>query len=149
MARAGAPAARALAVVDPRNGRRLAMLLDGELAAAGRHPEVLGVVAKHGDRAVNFLWENKGTIAAGAALTAFLADPEPFLNGTSRLAGRVSDGVIAPVVHETGRAVSNLVWAAAGLVALLGAAGALVAVKRPGLAATGVKAVIAWRRGRL
>lgn len=147
VARAGAPAVKALAAVDPRNGRRLNMLLDGELAAAGRHPEVLGVVAKHGDRAVNFLWENKGALAAGAALTAFLANPEPFLDGTSKLAGTLSHGVVTPVVQETGRAVSNLIWGIVCLVAGLGAAGALVAVKKPGLVAAAVKAAAGLRRG--
>ena len=65
------------------------MLLDGELAQAGRHPEVLGVIAKHGDGAADFLWRNKGTLAGGAALTAFLADPEPFLDGTPSPTGAV------------------------------------------------------------
>ena len=96
--RGGAQAVKALGAIDPRNGRRLTMLLDGELAQAGRHPEVLGVVAKHGDRAVNFLWQNKGALAGGAALAAFLADPEPFLNGTRDLAAVAGDSVVKPVV---------------------------------------------------
>src|SRR5579883_1913169 len=74
--RGGAQAVKALAAVDPRNGRRLAMLLEGDLAKAGRHAELLDVVAAHGERAVGFLWENKGTLAGGAALAAFLANPE-------------------------------------------------------------------------
>jgi hypothetical protein len=96
--RGGAQAVQALGAIDPRNGRRLAMLLDGELANAGRHPELLGVVAKHGDGAVNSLWQNKGTLAGGAALAAFLADPEPFLNGTRDLAAVAGDSVVKPVV---------------------------------------------------
>ena len=56
--RSGAQAVKALGAVDARNGRRLAMLMDGELAQAGRHPELLGIVAKHGDRAVLFLCQN-------------------------------------------------------------------------------------------
>lgn len=98
VAKAGAPAVKALGAVDPRNGRRLAMLMDGELAAAGRHPEVLGVVSTHGDKAVNFLWQNKGTLAGGAALATFLANPEPFLNGTRDIASAAGESVVKPVV---------------------------------------------------
>ncbi|AWM40135.1 hypothetical protein GobsT_14340 [Gemmata obscuriglobus] len=95
----GAHAVRALGAVTPQNGRRVAMLLNGELAAgAARHPEVLGVVAKHGDSAVEFLWRNKATLAGGAALTAFLADPEPFLSGTRDLAAVAGDSVVKPVL---------------------------------------------------
>ncbi len=97
--RAGASAVKALGAITPQNGRRLAMLMDGELAQqAGRHPEVLGVIANHGDRAVNFLWQNKGAIAGGAALTAFLANPEPYLNGTQQLMTAAGDSVVKPVV---------------------------------------------------
>jgi len=94
----GSQAVKALGSIDPRNGRRLAMLMDGEMANAGRHPELLGVVAKHGDGAVNFLWQNKGTLAGGAALTAFLVDPEPFLNGTRDIASVAGETVVKPVV---------------------------------------------------
>jgi hypothetical protein len=95
--RGGMQAVKALGAVGPQNGRRLAMLMDGELANAGRHPEVLGVIAKHGDTAVNFLWQNKGTLAGGAALAAFLADPEPYLNGTRDIAAVVGEYVVKPV----------------------------------------------------
>lgn len=94
----GAQAVKALGSIDPRNGRRLAMLMEGEMANAGRHPELLGVVAKHGDGAVNFLWQNKGTLAGGAALAAFLADPEPFLSGTRDIASVAGETVVKPVV---------------------------------------------------
>lgn len=96
--RGGARAVKALGAIKPRNGRRLAMLMDGEIANVGRHPELLEVVARHGDGAVNFLWQNKGTIAGGAALAAFLADPEPFLNGTRDLAAVAGESVVKPVV---------------------------------------------------
>ena len=68
------------------------------MANASRHPELLGVVTKNGDKAVNFLWQNKGTLAGGAALAAFLADPEPFLNGTRDIAAVAGETVVKPVV---------------------------------------------------
>ena len=46
------------------------MILEGELANCGKHPELLEVIAKYGDRAAVFVWENKGALAVGATLTA-------------------------------------------------------------------------------
>jgi hypothetical protein len=121
--RGGVQAVKALGAVDPRNGRRLAMLMEGELASAGRHPELLGVVAKHGDRAVNFLWQNKATLAGGATLAAFLADPEPFLTGTRDIAVVAGDAVVKPVVGGV-FTLLNVALIAAGvlLLALIGLA---------------------------
>lgn len=95
--RGGAQAVKALGAIDPRNGRRLAMLMEGEFANTSRHSELLGVIARHGDTAVNFLWQNKATLAGGAALATFLANPEPFLNGTRDIASIVGENVVKPV----------------------------------------------------
>jgi hypothetical protein len=96
--RGEAQAVKALAAVNPRNGRRLAMLLEDDIAKAGRSTELLGVIGKHGDGAAEFIWRNKAVLAGGTALTAFLANPEPYLNGTRDLARVATDGVIKPVV---------------------------------------------------
>jgi hypothetical protein len=88
--RGGAGAVQALQKVSQRNGRRLAMVLEGELRTAAKHPELLDVVARYGDRAAEFVWKNKGALAVGAVLTAFVANPEPFLDGAkdkTRIAG--------------------------------------------------------------
>ena len=55
------------------------------IKASGRSRDVLAVLEKYGDRACNFMWRNKGTIFAAAALTAFLANPAPYLDGVARL----------------------------------------------------------------
>ena len=97
------------------------MLMDGELANnAARHPEVLGVVANHGDRAVNFLWQNKATLAGGAALAAFLANPEPFLNGARDIASVAGDTVVKPVVAGI-FTLLNIVLAIVGILIVAGA----------------------------
>src|SRR5438270_311241 len=63
------PAARAMDVLSGQNARRLAMMADdGELAALGQTPALLETVAKYGDRAMDFVWRNKGSLAVGAAL---------------------------------------------------------------------------------
>jgi len=85
--------AEALAKVTPRNGRRLAMM-----AAGGQlKPELMDVIARFGDRACEFAWRNKGVLAAGAVLTAFVKSPEPFINGTEKLAATVADAAVKPI----------------------------------------------------
>jgi hypothetical protein len=87
---AGEPAVRALAAVTPRAGRRLVMLHQGgELAAIGRTPDVLGVIARFGDAALDFIWRHKGALAVTAVLATFLADPEPYISGAKELAVEV------------------------------------------------------------
>jgi len=53
---------------------------------SGRTAEIFGVIEKFGDRACDFLWRNKGVLFAGAALAAFLHDPQPYLDGVKQLA---------------------------------------------------------------
>lgn len=96
--RGGAAAVKALSTITPRSGRRMAMMLEGELAQAGKHPELMEMVAKYGEKSVDFLWQNKGTLAGGAALTAILVNPEPFINGTRDIAQVAGQHVVAPVV---------------------------------------------------
>ena len=62
----GAGAVRALEATAPQGGRRLAMMMaDGDLAKIGRTEELLAVVAKYGDPAMDFIWRNKGSLAVG------------------------------------------------------------------------------------
>jgi hypothetical protein len=96
----GEPAAKALAAVGPRNGRRLAMLSQGgELAAMGRSEELMGVVARFGDGACDFVWRNKKGLAAAGVMAAFLRDPGPFIDGTKELSETVVEKAVAPVAQ--------------------------------------------------
>ncbi|MBL8829245.1 MAG: hypothetical protein JNM18_19840 [Planctomycetaceae bacterium] len=100
-------AAKALTQLDPQNARRLAMLADdGSLAAMGRTPELLGVVAKYGDRAMDFIWKNKAALATTAALVAFLNSPEEFLDGTKKLAEVVGESVIVPTTTAIAKEIA-------------------------------------------
>jgi len=95
----GAPAIRALEKTGPQGGRRLAILMaDGHLDKIGRTPELLEVIAKHGEAACTFVWKNKEALAVGATLTAFIASPESFLGGTAKITQAAGEHVIAPVV---------------------------------------------------
>lgn len=85
--------AEALIKVTPRNGRRLAML-----AAEGQlKPELMQVITKYGNPACDFIWRNKGALAVGATLTAFVTSPGPFLDGTQKLTAAIADATVKPI----------------------------------------------------
>ncbi|MGO9113942.1 MAG: hypothetical protein ACLP9L_32400 [Thermoguttaceae bacterium] len=106
----GARAIRALEATGPQSGRRLAMMMaDGELAKIGRTEEVLEAVASHGDRCMDFIWRNKGPLAVGTTLTAFLANPEAFLHAAQGVTQTVAENVVRPVAEVPGTAVKGVV----------------------------------------
>jgi hypothetical protein len=98
----GQPAIRAFqSVAKPQNARRLAMMASegGELAQIGRTPEVLGVLEKYGDPAMEFVWRHKGALATTAALAAFLADPEAFITGAKDITQVVAENAVKPLAE--------------------------------------------------
>lgn len=99
----GEPAVAALKSLSAQNGRRLAMLSE-ETATQGlaKNPDLLAVVGKFGDRGMDFVWRNKGALAAGTALAVFVANPEPFLDGTMDLAEIAASQVAKPLVEQIG-----------------------------------------------
>lgn len=95
-----APAAKALTAVDGPAARRLAIMAEqGDLALIGRSEQLLGVVSRFGNRAMDFIWKNKKPLAVTALLTAFLADPEPFIDGTKELVQSVASNVVTPLTE--------------------------------------------------
>lgn len=79
----GQPAASAIRAVSPQNARRIAMMADdGSIAAARKADELLHVIGKYGDKAADFIWKHKGALAVVTVAAAFLADPQPFIDGT-------------------------------------------------------------------
>jgi hypothetical protein len=139
----GAPAVNALGAIGPRGGRRLAMMAEGgELAALGKTPELMQVITRQGDAAMDFIWRNKGPLAVGTTLTAFLANPESFIDGTNQLASTIGESAVKPLVQETGRAISGLIWAVLVLLVGIPAAGIVVASKHPQLAGELAKSLL-------
>ncbi len=111
----GKPAAGALKSVSSQNCRRLAILAnDGQFAKIGQTPELLEVVAKYGDRAADFIWRNKGSLTVTAVLTAFLANPEPFLDGATDITKIVAENAVKPIAVGIGQVpievVRNTNW---------------------------------------
>jgi hypothetical protein len=89
----GKEGAEALAKVAPQNGRRLAIMA----ARGDLKPELMEVIARGGDRACEFVWSNKAALGVGAALTAFVANPEAFISGAEKLTATVADAAVKPI----------------------------------------------------
>ena len=122
----GDPAVRALNMISkPHQARRLGMMVDdGTIQAGGKSAELLDVVIKHGDRAMEFIWKNKGSLVVAATLTAFLNDPEPFINGGKDIAV----GAIKPIGVEVARMTN---WTPVMIVGVLAVAGLVALRMRP------------------
>lgn len=103
----GMSSIQALKSVSSDNARRIQMMmLDGELTKIGRTPEILNTVGKYGDRAMNFIWSNKGSLAVSAALAAFLVDPVPFIDGTKDIAKLAAENIAKPIATEAAKGVN-------------------------------------------
>jgi hypothetical protein len=99
---------RAMTALAPRNGRRLAMLAeDGTLTRSGRWGELLAVIERHGDRAMDFVWRHKGALAVTAVLGTFLADPEAFLGGGRELVAGAAQEATQPIALMASTAASR------------------------------------------
>ncbi len=134
----GLPAMKALQVVGPRSGRRLAMMLEsGELAQMGSTPELMSVIEKYGEPAMDFVWANKGSLLVGTTLAAFLIDPEPFISGAKSVTQTVAETAIKPiaevpltvVTEGTGEIARRTNWTLLFLVAM-GVVSLFIAAKR-------------------
>lgn len=100
----GAAAGSALRPISGQSARRLAMMNEaGELGAMGRTPELLAVVQRFGDAGMEFIWKNKAALATGVVLTAFLADPQPFIEGARDLASVAGTALVQPLAEGIGQ----------------------------------------------
>ena len=116
----GKPAVRAFkAIGTAQNARRLAMMAaeGGELANLAHAEELLAVIEKYGDKAMEFVWKHKGALAVGATLTAFLAEPDAFINGAKDLTQITTENVVKPVVQPLAEVPKTIVKESAAEVA--------------------------------
>ena len=103
----GSAGARALRSVSGQNGRRIAMMADdGSLAAAGNAEGILDVIARYGDRAADWVWRNKGALAIATVAAAFVADPEPFLDGVVEIARVGGETIVRPVAEKAAEQIN-------------------------------------------
>jgi len=121
----GAPAAKALSNVSTQNGRRIAMMVDeGMVAKAGsRAEDLMNVIAKFGDKGMEFIWKNKAALAVGTTLAAFLSNPEPFIDGTMELSKVAATSVVEPIARQIGLQTN---WTAVLLAMVVGSFGVYV-----------------------
>ena len=97
--RYGDEAVGALNNVSRQSAQRLGMVVDnGLLTATERSSELLPVIRRYGDEAMDFIWKNKGSLAVTSVLVSFLADPQVYISGAREL---VIDPVASPVVENT------------------------------------------------
>lgn len=125
----GDSAVRPLAVLSPKNGRRLLMMhRDKELEKIGRTEELLGVIGKYGDKAMEFIWKYKCALTVATALTAFLMDPEPFIEGTKDILQVVGQTGVQPITEGVREAAKQTNWTVIGIIGIVTLA-ALVALR--------------------
>lgn len=81
--RFGSDAAVALNAISKQSAQHLAIVADeGLLTASARSADLLPVVRRYGDQAMDFIWKNKGALAVASVLGTFLADPDAYISGT-------------------------------------------------------------------
>ncbi len=146
IAKQGERAARALVKLNRQQARRLAMMeRSGELGRIGRTAELLDVIGRYGNRAMDFIWRHKKSLAVAAVLATFLKDPEPYINGVKDLAGQAIEGgtkVATEVIRSIGEIGKEGVREAAR-----GTNWTLVALAALGIGTT-VFVVRSWLRNR-
>lgn len=109
--RFGDEAVGALNRVAKSSAQRMAMAADeGVFSATRRSPELLSMVRRYGDAAMDFIWRNKGALTVAALLGKFLADPEAYISGAKQL---IVDPVLASIVRST-----DWTWVIAGIFAI-------------------------------
>ncbi len=120
----GKSAVGALNAVGNREARQIAMLQkDGVIKAGEQGDELLDVIVRYGDKAMAFIWRNKGSLAVTAGIGTFLANPEAYIDGGKEL---IVEGVSRPATEMGKEVARNTNWTVLGI-AGIGVLGALAA----------------------
>lgn len=95
----GEGAVGALNRLSRQSAQRLSMAAnDGLLSSTARSPELLLVIRRYGDEAMDFIWKNKGALAVATVLATFLNDPQTYISGLKQL---LVDPIVVPIVNGT------------------------------------------------
>ena len=128
LAQSGKPSVAALNQLTAQGGRRLAILAeDPSTRSLATNTDVLAILGKYGDRAMDFVWRNKLALLTGTTLAAFVANPEPFLDGAIQVAEVASSQIAKPIAEEIGKR-TEWTWV---LITAVAIAGVLVWLKWP------------------
>jgi hypothetical protein len=124
----GPPSARALKALDGRGARRLAMMADeGQLAALPERAALMETIGKHGTGAMDWVWRNKGALATAGVVAAFVHNPQPFIDGTVKVADIAGEKVVKPVLGTVAGGVASRTNWTIVLVSLIGVSAAYAA----------------------
>ena len=86
------------------NAQRLAVMsANGSFNRMGRTKELLVAIEKWSDKAMNFIWKHKKSLAIATVLTTFLKDPNSYFKGAKTL-------IVDPVVEPVKIAVKQIDW---------------------------------------
>jgi len=97
--RFGDDAVGAMNAASRQSAQRLSMVTDdGLLSATARSPELLPVIRKYGDGAMDFIWKNKGSLAVASVLITFLDNPQAYISGAKEL---IIDPIVSPIAKGT------------------------------------------------
>lgn len=96
----GQNGAKAMSKVGAQEANHLARLTnEGFFKEVGRE-KVLDAVERFGDRAMAFIWRNKGPLATTTGLAAFLKDPQPFIDGGNKSLEIVLANTLKPAIEQ-------------------------------------------------
>jgi hypothetical protein len=137
IAKLGDDGARAMRSLSPQSARTFVNMSD-DLAASPYRNEWLDLITTYGDRATEWLWARKGSIAVGTMATAVVLKPEAFFQAGEHvavsaiettgsdfikpvieesaehiaepIANRLTDGVLAPVLIGTVACFLFILW---------------------------------------
>jgi hypothetical protein len=106
----GKPAAAAMKGLNGQNARRLAMMVDdGSLAKIPQQADLLGVIGKYGNPAMDFIWKHKGVFIGGTIAASFWSNPEPYIKGvvdlSKELVTTTATSVAHPLADEAARQI--------------------------------------------
>jgi hypothetical protein len=128
----GKSAVGALNAVGTREARQIAMLQkDGVIKVGEQGDQLLDVIIRYGEKAMVFIWSNKGALAVTAGLGTFLANPEAYIEGGKEL---IVEGVSRPATEMGKEVARNTNWTVLGLAGIV--------------ALGGLQALRMWMRGR-
>lgn len=95
----GINAGGALTRVSRTQAQHLSMMAaDGTLDAMPQKAELLAVIRRYGDEAMDFVWKNKGSLAVASVLATFLSDPESYISGAKEL---IAEPILKPIAQNT------------------------------------------------
>lgn len=94
----GTPMAKASLKVDKGGAIKLAKMAEsGELEKTGKAKELLDLIGKYGQKCMDFIWANKGSLMVASTLAAFLHDPQPFIDGIRRIPEEIAKTVTSSI----------------------------------------------------